>query len=380
MMPLPSTLGCKWHYAPLTRMGCAGTETQTNTKHERANMIDKIWFEKRRIDESTLDEKTHNAKFHKELVALFKKTAEIRQTRTELSVFPEATQAIDSKPNMVSPTLVLLSILAQKTAQENRTNPRHSYQSWHLEGNPARKAERHGIPFPIFLYNISPFWVPKVVQRENNLDEQRRKLYVEAMQRAKISEILAYLMAAGLSLFYKSSTHLVQKLVLSKANSCLLRFLILARNQRGWINAILKTLDPAGALKLNAQLAENIESMLVWIYSAWINVSGIMITIDHPDPLNQQNNGKNLPGFLFPSQVANLMLVETDDIIPMIALIVWPIFGPMMALRYPTQPLRVAASSPTLSILHFVDPQDDARPPEFQTPVRDFANFQPPMA
>ena len=52
----------------------------------------------------------------------------------------------------------------------------------------------------------------------------------------------------------------------------------------------------------------------------------------------------------------------------------------MMALRYPTQPLRVAASSPTLSILHFVDPQDDARPPEFQTLVRDFANFRPPMA
>ena len=86
-------------------------------KHERANMIDNIWFKKR--DESTRDEKTHNAKFHKELVALFKKTEEIRQTRTEVTVFPVATRAIDSKHNMVSPTLVLLSILAQKTAQEN---------------------------------------------------------------------------------------------------------------------------------------------------------------------------------------------------------------------------------------------------------------------
>ena len=105
-----------------------------------------------------------------------------------------------------------------------------------------------------------------------------------------------------------------------------------------------------------------------------------MITIDHPDPLNQQNNDKNLPGYLFPSQVASLMLVETEDLTPVIAPIVWPIFGPMMALRYPTQPLRVAASLPTLSILHFVDPQDDARPPEFQTLVRDFANFRPLMA
>ena len=278
-------------------------------EHERANMIDNIWFEKR--DESTLDEKTHNAKFHKERVGLFKKTEEIRQTRTEVTVYPVATQAIDSKPNMVSPSLALLSILAQKTAQENRTNPRHSYQSWHLELQEtlAKVAERHRIPFKIFLYNISPFWVLKMVQRENNLDEQQVKLYVEAMQRAKISESLAYLMAAGLSLFYKGPTHLVQKLVLSKANCCLLSFLVFARNQRGWINAILETLDPAGAPKLNAQLAENIESMLALIYSAWINVSGIIITIDHPDPLNQQNNDKNLPGFLFPSQVVSLMLV-----------------------------------------------------------------------
>ena len=205
-------------------------------------------------------------------------------------------------------------------------------------------------------------------------------MYVEAMQRAKISKILAYLMAAGLSLFYKGPTHLVQELVLSKANSCLLSFLIFAKNQRGWINAILKTLDPAGALKLNAQLAENIESMLAWIFSAWMNVSGIMITIDNPDTLNQQNNDKNVPGFFFPSQLASLMLVETEDLIPVIAPIVWPIIDPMMALRYPTQPLRVAASSPTLSILHFVDPQDDARPPGFQTLVRDFAKFRPPMA
>ena len=219
-----------------------------------------------------------------------------------------------------------------------------------------------------------------MVQRENNLDEQQTKLYVEAMQRARIREILAYLMAAGLSLVYKGPRHLVQRLVLGKANSCLLSFLLFARNQRGWINAILSTLDPAGALKLNAQLAENIESMLAWIYSAWINVSGIMKTIDYPVPRNQRSDDKNLPGFLFPSQIASLMLVETEDLIPVIAPIIWPIFGPMMALRYPTQPLRIAASSPTLSLLHFLDPQDNARPPEFQTLVRNFANFRPPMA
>ena len=345
---------------------------------ERAHMIDNGWFERR--DESTLDEKTHEAKFHKELLALFKKTEEIKQNRTEATVFPVAMQALDSKPNMVSPTIVLLVVLAQKTAKENHTNPEHSYQSWHetLQKTLAEVAENHGIPFPIFLYKISPFWVPTMVQSESSLDEQQAKLYVEAMQRATIAEILAYLMAVGLGAVYKGPVHLVQRLVLGKASSSLLSFLVFAKNQRSWIHAILNTLDPAGALKLRAQLAENVETMLAWIYSAWVNVSGVMSTLD--DTLSQGRNDNNLPGFLIPSQVASLMLVETEDLIPFIAPIIWPIFGSVMALRYPAQPLRVAASAPTLSILHFVDPEDDARPPDFYALVRNFANFRPPMA
>ena len=345
---------------------------------ERTNMIDNGWFERR--DESTLDEKTHEAKFHKELLALFRETEKIKQNRTETTVFPVAMQAIDSKPNMVSPTLVLLVVLAQRTAKENRANPEHSYQSWHetLQKTLVEVAESHGIPFPIFLYNISPFWVPTMVSSESSLDEQQTKLYIEAMQRATIAEILAYLMAVGLSAVYKGPVHLVQGLILGKTNSSLLSFLIFAKNRRSWINAILNTLDPAGALKLRAQLTENVETMLAWIYSAWVNVSGMMSTLD--DPHSQRRNDKNLPGFLFPSQVASLMLVETEDLIPLIAPIIWPIFGSVMALRYPTQPLRVAASAPTLSILHFVDPEDDARPPDFHALVRNFTNFRPPMA
>ena len=341
-------------------------------------MIDNGWFERR--DESTLDERTHNAKFHKDLLALFKKTEGIKQTRTDATVFPVAIQAIDAKPNMVSPTLVLLTVLAQKTAQENRMNPEHSYQSWHetLQVTLNETAESHGIPFTIFLYNISPFWVPTMVQRESSLDEQQVRLYVEAMQRATIAEILAYLMAVGLGAVYKGPVHLVQRLVLAKANSCLLSFLIFTKNQRNWINAILNTLDTAGALKLRAQLAENIETLLAWVYSAWVKVSGVMSTLD--DSLSQKPNSNNLPGFLFPWQIAGLMLVETEELVPMIAPIIWPIFGSIMALRYPTQPIRVAAKAPTLSILHFVDPEDDARQPDFQMLVRNFANFRPPMA
>ena len=86
-----------------------------------------------------------------------------------------------------------------------------------------------------------------------------------------------------------------------------------------------------------------------------------MHTLD--DTQSAKRDANDLPGFLFPSQVASLVLVETEDLIPLIAPIVWPLIGRLMALRYPTQPLRVAASTPTLFILHFVDPEEDSTLP-----------------
>ena len=52
---------------------------QVNNPNEqgRKNLMDNLWYERR--DESTLDQKTHEAKFLKELVALFK-TTETRRT------------------------------------------------------------------------------------------------------------------------------------------------------------------------------------------------------------------------------------------------------------------------------------------------------------
>ena len=60
--------------------------------------------------------------------------------------------------------------------------------------------------------------------------------------------------------------------------------------------------------------------------------------------------------------------------------IVWPFFGAVMALRYSTQALRVAASAPVLSILHFVISDGSQRGPTYLTAVRKIACLRPPMA
>ena len=66
---------------------------------ERKHLIDNLGFERR--DESTLDEKTIDPKFHKELLALFKETEMIKAERTNTTVFPIAAIAIDAKLDMV---------------------------------------------------------------------------------------------------------------------------------------------------------------------------------------------------------------------------------------------------------------------------------------
>ena len=74
------------------------------------------------------------------------------------------------------------------------------------------------------------------------------------------------------------------------------------------------------------------------------------------------------------------MLVGTEDLLPLIAPISWLIFCGVMPLRYPTQPLKVAANALAYSILKFVSSDNSRRAPTYQTIVLSFANLRPPTA
>ena len=171
--------------------------------HEREYLIHYLWYEMR--DEATLDEKTHETKFQKEMTALFKTTEAIKGDRMNTTVFPMAAAALDAEPGMASPTLALLIVLVQDIARQNEKEQKLIHQKWHqLLAEPlSQVAERLGITFPVFLHSISTFRLPNFVQAEYNLDEQQLRLYVEAMERATMSEIQAYLMTVGLQAKYR---------------------------------------------------------------------------------------------------------------------------------------------------------------------------------
>ena len=83
----------------------------------------------------------------------------------------------------------------------------------------------------------------RVIQVENNLDELQMRLFVEAMERATVSEILAYLMAGGPGAVYE-------------VPACL-------PYTKDDTNALINTVDPVGSLQLKVQLGTNIEAILV---------------------------------------------------------------------------------------------------------------------
>ena len=159
--------------------------------------------------------------------------------------------------------------MARSLAKQNEADPRDTYQTWHqaLRETLNQVTLRLEIPFPVLLYNISPFWLPSFVQTEYCLDEQQTRLYVEAMQGDTISEIFEYLMAVGLHIVYKGPYGLLQRLIFEQGSLFLFSFLVFTQNQRSWLQAILNALDPAGPLQLKKQLELNVEAILVWIYS-----------------------------------------------------------------------------------------------------------------
>ena len=133
-----------------------GRKVNDPNEKERDRLVDNLWFEYR--EESTLDEKTHDPKFYKDLINLCKTTEAIKANRTNTTVFPVALVSLDAQSGLGSPTSAMLSILAQDIARHNAREPTHTYRTWHeqLREPLHRDAEWLGIPFPVFLYNISP--------------------------------------------------------------------------------------------------------------------------------------------------------------------------------------------------------------------------------
>ena len=138
------------------------------TLAEKEIMLDNFWYERR--DESTLNEKTLEPKFHKALVVLFKKTEGIDRTdKIRPSFYRHTSSRCTSRYSLPHIAITGHNDTRRRTQKFGRSE-RQTYHTWHLlvEEPLAQVAQRSKILFPIFLKNISSFWLPNLAQVEGN--------------------------------------------------------------------------------------------------------------------------------------------------------------------------------------------------------------------
>ena len=206
------------------------------TPDEKKNLLDSLWYD--RINQ---------------LVVLFKKTERMRQNRLDTTYdrlpYSHTSNRCASRHSL--PHIATTGHYDTRHPTKKFGRSERNVQLWHLllKEPLAEVLKRHNIPLLIFLYNISPFWLPNLEQVEGNWDDQQTQLYQDAMRETRLSEILAYLMLVGLCAVYQSPTQLIKRMVLNKTNTCLFSFLVFER-----------------------KLYNNIEDSLVWNCSTWVNV------------------------------------------------------------------------------------------------------------
>ena len=93
-----------------------------------------------------------------------------------------------------------------------------------------------------------------------------------------------------------------------------------------------------------------------WLYSTLIYASGLFVGVDQAQPLHHPDAEllRDNAGFPLPQQLADLTLAEVEDLVPVIAPVLIPIFGALGVLRYPTKPVSMAVQVATVSIFTYL--------------------------
>ena len=93
-----------------------------------------------------------------------------------------------------------------------------------------------------------------------------------------------------------------------------------------------------------------------WLHSTLVYASGLFVGVDQAQPLHHPVT--QLPrenaGFSMPQQLADMTLAEVEDLVPVIAPVLIPIFGPLGLLRYPTKPVYMVVQRATMSIFTYL--------------------------
>ena len=169
----------------------------------------------------------------------------------------------------------------------------------------------------------------------------------------QLNEVIALMLAFGQKRFVAGPMMILADLVTECNLVWLFSYLVIERGAITGLKVLAELLKKKDAQDYPAHLESMKLSLYHWIYCTFVFASRLVVGIDKTQPLyDGRQLVSEVAGFLTPNQLADITLAE--DLIPVLAPVLTPIYGEPGILRYPTKPLRRASETPTVSNLTFL--------------------------
>ena len=233
-----------------------------------------------------------------------------------------------------------------------------TYDAWYQQLQTttiASIAKNLGMSTEQFAICLGLGWSPDVIRVEFGIEEQQIIEISRIIGAMQLNGVLALMLTFDQKRFVAGPMMMLTDLITECNLEWLFSYLVLVRGDIAGLTALAELLQKKDAQEYPAHLERMTISLYHWIYCSLVFASGLFVGVDKNQPLY---DGRQLvtevAGFLTPNQLADFTLSEVEDLIPVLAPVLTPMFGPTGILRYPTKPLRLASETPSASIFTFL--------------------------
>ena len=210
--------------------------------------------------------------------------------------------------------------------------------------------------FPALLTSFGLGWHLDVIAAEFCLTDDRLKKLTDLLQRTTVNEVLALTLALCLTKFVAGPLAILVDLTTTGGILEFYTYLVLAQGKLTSLLGSGEVLFLQNGHNYTDHLFRMRDSVQHCLYSTLIYASGLIVGVDQAQPLHHPD--AQLPrenaGFPLPQHLADLTLAEVEDLVPVIAPVLIPIFGALGVLRYPTKPVSMAVQVATVSIFTYL--------------------------
>ena len=212
------------------------------------------------------------------------------------------------------------------------------------------------VSFHALLTSFGLGWLMDVIADEFNLTEGQLQTLTDELKRTSVNEVLALALARGPTKFVAGPLAIVVDLVTSSGVLEFYTYLVLAQGKLTSLLGCGEVLFLQNGHNYNEHLFRMRASVQHWLYSTLFYASGLFVGVDQAQLLNDsdaQLPWEN-PGFPMPQELADLTLAEVEDLVPVVAPVLIPIFGLLGLLRYPTKHVSLAVHIAIVSIFTYL--------------------------